>query len=283
MDDHHEIDWGVAAVVSDRGHRHHRNEDAGEVFVDGDRVAVVVCDGVSSTANPDQASAAAASAAVAVLREFLTAEPTRADPAGTDPTISLAVTDDATLATAALRQAVSAARRAVEDVPDDEPGGYPGRPSTTMVLALVAPGCVVTANVGDSRGYWLPDRGAIRRLTVDDSWAEAAIAAGVPEPAAYAAPQAHVITNWIGGDASDDDPTVTAVTLDTPGLLVLCSDGLWNYLPAAEDLAAAVADGDEDGTGVSRPLAVARHLVQVALDAGGSDNVTVAVVSAGPR
>ncbi len=271
MDDHREIDWGVAAVVSDRGHRHHRNEDAGDVVVDGDRVAVVVCDGVSSTANPDQASTAAAEAAVAVLAEFLTSAPAADGEPDPDET-----------ATAALRQAVSAARRAVEEVPVDEPGGYPGRPSTTMVLALVAPGSVVTASVGDSRGYWLPDRGVSRRLTVDDSWAEAAIAAGVPEPAAYAAPQAHVITNWIGGDASDDDPTVTAVDLDAPGLLVLCSDGLWNYLPASEDLAAAVADGDESRAGVSRPLAVARHLVQVALDAGGSDNVTVAVVTAGP-
>lgn len=278
MEDHREIDWGVAAVVSDRGHRHHRNEDAGDVVVDGDRVAVVVCDGVSSTANPDQASAAAAAAAMAVLQEFLTSEPTVAEPTG-----DRRVGDETAAATAALRQAVSAARRAVEDVPEDEPGGYPGRPSTTMVLALVAPGSAVTASVGDSRGYWLPDGGASRRLTVDDSWAEAAIAAGVPEPAAYAAPQAHVITNWIGGDASDNDPTVTAVDLDTPGLLVLCSDGLWNYLPAPEDLATAVTEGDEHGTGVSRSLAVARHLVRVALDAGGSDNVTVAVVSAGPK
>jgi serine/threonine protein phosphatase PrpC len=272
MDDHHEIDWGVAAVVSDRGHRHHRNEDAGDVVVDGDRVAVVVCDGVSSTANPDQASAAATTAAMAVLEEFLTSDQAPDDTA-----------DDAAAATATLRDAVSAARRAVDDVPAEEPGGYPGRPSTTMVLALVEPGSVVTASVGDSRGYWLPDRGASRRLTVDDSWAEAAIAAGVPEPDAYAAPQAHVITNWIGGDASDEDPTVTTVDLETPGLLVVCSDGLWNYLPAPEDLAAAVTDGDEHGTGVSRPLAVARHLVQVALNAGGSDNVTVAVVSAGPQ
>jgi serine/threonine protein phosphatase PrpC len=73
-----------------------------------------------------------------------------------------------------------------------------------------------------------------------------------------------------------------AVDLDEPGLVVVCSDGLWNYLPAAEDLAAAVTDGDEYDTGLSRPLAVARHLVQVALDAGGADNVTVAVVTAGP-
>jgi serine/threonine protein phosphatase PrpC len=270
VDNHLEIDWGVAAVVSDRGYRHHRNEDAGDVVVVDDRVAVVVCDGVSSTANPDQASAAATEAAVKVLQEFLESAPPE-EPESHEKA-----------AAAALHRAVSAARQAVEEVPEDEPGGYPAPPSTTMVLALVVPGTVVTASVGDSRGYWLPDQGTSRRLTVDDSWAEAAIAAGVPEPDAYAAPQAHVITSWIGGDASDDDPTVTAVDLDEPGLVVVCSDGLWNYLPAVEDLAAAVIDGDEHDTGLSRPLAVARHLVAVALDAGGADNVTVAVVTAGP-
>lgn len=281
MDDHAEIDLGGAALVSDRGHRHHRNEDAGEVVVVGDRAAVVVCDGVSSTANPDQAAAAAARAAMAVLRPWVgSAGPAgpggpQQSPAGPGGQQQSPEPADA------LRGAVVAARRAVDDVPSNEPGGYPGAPSTTMVLALVAPGSVVVAGVGDSRVYWIGDGGTNRRLTVDDSWAEAAIAAGVPEPAAYAAPQAHVITNWIGGDASEDDPAVVAVDLNEPGLLVVCSDGLWNYLPGADDVAAAVS-GVAVPSGSPRPVAVARHLAAVALDAGGVDNVTVVVVEAGP-
>lgn len=266
MDDHVEIDRGVAAVVSDRGYRHHRNEDAGEVIVVGDRVAVVVCDGVSSTANPDQAAEAAAAAAAGVLRSFL------AEPApGAEATA------------AALRQAVSTARQAVEDVPGSEPGGYPGKPSTTLVLGVIGPGTAIMASVGDSRGYWLPDEGINRRVTVDDSWAEAAIATGVPEPDAYAAPQAHVITNWIGGDSDRPDLAVALVHLDRPGLLVVCSDGLWNYLPGPDELAAAAVEAVSPAPkGASRPLTVARHLVDVALRSGGADNVTVAVVTAGP-
>lgn len=267
MNDRFEIDLEVVAIVSDRGFRHHRNEDAGDIAVDGDgtRIAIVVCDGVSSTANPDQASAAAVGAAMSVLADHMEAG------GDSDPG-------------EALCRAVTAARQSVKDVPTQEPGAYPGAPSTTIVVALVGPGTVALASVGDSRGYFLAEGGANRRLTVDDSWAEAAIAAGVPEDAAYGAPQSHVITNWLGGEAPDHDPVVVTADVDETGLLVVCSDGLWNYLPDPDALAAAVAAGPPSAAGdVDRPLTVARHLVQVALDAGGSDNITVAVATVGTR
>ena len=64
--DHAEVDLGPAAGVSDRGLRHHRNEDAmalaAEQAPDGPAVVAVVCDGVSSSARPDEASQVAAQA-----------------------------------------------------------------------------------------------------------------------------------------------------------------------------------------------------------------------------
>jgi serine/threonine protein phosphatase PrpC len=57
-------------------------------------------------------------------------------------------------------------------------------------------------------------------------------------------------------------------------VLLLCSDGLWNYLPGAEQLAAALPP-PERGTS---PVEVARLLTQIALDAGGRDNITVIVI-----
>src|SRR5258707_6663665 len=69
--DHDEVDLGPAAGVSDRGLRHHRNEDAmalaAEQAPDGPAVVAVVCDGVSSSARPAEASYAAARAALPVL------------------------------------------------------------------------------------------------------------------------------------------------------------------------------------------------------------------------
>lgn len=66
--DHMEQELGAVAAVSDRGLRHHRNEDAFAVssaaLPDGSpAVVAVVCDGVSSATRPDDASAAAASSA----------------------------------------------------------------------------------------------------------------------------------------------------------------------------------------------------------------------------
>jgi serine/threonine protein phosphatase PrpC len=60
-----------------------------------------------------------------------------------------------------------------------------------------------------------------------------------------------------------------------PGTLLVCSDGLWNYFPAAGDLAALLAGGPG---GPADPLDTARTLVRHALEAGGRDNITVAVI-----
>src|ERR1035437_10837964 len=69
--DHSEVDLGPAAGVSDRGLRHHRNEDAmalaAEQSPNGPMVVAVVCDGVSSSARPAEASLAAVQAALPVL------------------------------------------------------------------------------------------------------------------------------------------------------------------------------------------------------------------------
>ncbi len=268
--DHAETDLGMAAAVTDLGLRHRRNEDAYAIAVEGQRAVVVVCDGVSSSANPDQASAAAATTALDALRPSLTPpEGSAAEPA--------ALTD-------LLQAAVAAAGAAVVGVPGTEPGGYPAAPSTTIVAALVEPGRVAVASLGDSRAYWLtpqPEADAephgSRLLTVDDSLAEMAIAQGVPPEAAYSLPQAHVITRWLGAGAQGPEPEVGVFTTERGGLLLVCTDGLWNYFEPPERLASLVAEA-----GVRTPGEIARMLVDAANDAGGGDNVTVAVVAVPP-
>ena len=63
---------------------------------------------------------------------------------------------------------------------------------------------------------------------------------------------------------------------DTP--VVVCTDGLWNYAPDADEL--AQLDGDAPP---QEPLALAHSLVDVALHAGGHDNVTVVVLDVDPQ
>jgi len=69
--DHAELDLGLLAGVTDRGLRHHRNEDAMALAATttkaGPVLVAVVCDGVSSSARADEASLAAVRAAARVL------------------------------------------------------------------------------------------------------------------------------------------------------------------------------------------------------------------------
>ena len=69
--DHEELDLGLLAGVTDRGLRHHRNEDAMALATaetpGGPAALAVVCDGISTSDRPDEASLAAAQAAIRVL------------------------------------------------------------------------------------------------------------------------------------------------------------------------------------------------------------------------
>jgi len=253
--DHEEVDLGIVAGVTDRGLRHHRNEDAMALATadtaDGPAVVAVVCDGVSSSARPDEASLAAARAAADVL---LTAVRGGRDLAAAAPT-----------AVRAAAEAVAGLGRTAGPLADP--------PSSTFVSAILTSEAAIVCWLGDSRAYWLatgPDAAA-QQLTRDDSVAEELVAAGLlSEADALASAQGHVVTRWIGADLTNPEPHVMRFEPPGPGVLLLCSDGLWNYQPAADKLAdlalpAALTD----------PLGAARTLTSFALDAGGMDNVTV--------
>ncbi|SFN08989.1 Serine/threonine protein phosphatase PrpC [Actinomadura madurae] len=276
----------VAAGASDRGRRYSRNEDALAIAAHSAGIAAVVSDGVGSSQRPDEASRAAADTGAAELVARLDA--------GEDP-------EDATRH-AALRAAAAVA--ALSTSPSDAP-------SCTYVSAVTRGPAVTVGWVGDSRAYWLSADGAAedgpgpapgeadaaevstgdmaelgpsRRLTEDDSWAAFMIAEGsLSEAEAEAHPNAHVITAWLGADAGQVTPHVATFRPAGPGTLLVCSDGLWNYFPAAGDLAALLGGGASEAGASAHdpaadPLGAARTLVRHALDAGGRDNITVAVI-----
>jgi serine/threonine protein phosphatase PrpC len=127
-------------------------------------------------------------------------------------------------------------------------------------------------NVGDSRAYWIGHDGQLALLSTDDTWAHEARMAGLPDDEVNRADRAHEITRWLGEDAGCVTPHLLTYLPPGPGLVVLCSDGLWNYAESADAMGEVV-----DRARKRRPIALARHLVEYALGAGGADNVTVAV------
>jgi serine/threonine protein phosphatase PrpC len=253
--DHVEVETGGSAGVTDRGLRHSRNEDAMALTTTRDGVAAVVCDGVSSSSRPEEASRIAADTGAAALAELRGA--------GADPE-------------SATRTAVERAAEAVAGLvggggETTQPAGEP--PSCTYVSALTHGGSVTVGWIGDSRAYWLPAGGGGSRLTDDDSWAGQMVSSGaMTEEQAERHPNAHVITAWLGADAGEIDTHVRTVTPDEAGVVLVCSDGLWNYLPEAAELARAAPDA------ASEPLVAARSLTNLALEAGGRDNITVVVI-----
>ncbi|MDT0342802.1 PP2C family serine/threonine-protein phosphatase [Streptomyces litchfieldiae] len=259
--DHVERALGGVAAVSDLGLRHHRNEDAFTVSAtalpDGSpAVIAVVCDGVSSSSRPDEASATAAEAALESLLSTL--------PRGVDGQQAM---HDALVSAAG---AVSALAEGVEQ----EPGR--NAPACTIVSAFTAGGTLTVGWIGDSRAYWVPEEegAAPARLTQDDSWAAQMVAAGLlSEAEAMADHRAHAITAWLGADAQEIEPHICSFTPGRPGVVIVCTDGLWNYAETAEQMAHVVPEKAR-----SAPLPSAQHLVRHALESGGHDNVTVAVI-----
>jgi serine/threonine protein phosphatase PrpC len=252
------------AGVTDRGLRHYRNEDAFAIAVadaEGGSVPIaVVCDGVSGSDRGDEASRAGAEAALAVLLP------------GTQSGLEPAE---------ASRQAVQAAQDAVAALNEQQESVAGDAPSATFVSAVITAEMVTVCWLGDSRAYWLPSGPAsgARQLTTDDSLATEMVTAGMlSEEAALESPHAHVVTGWLGADVSTTEPHIATFELSGPGAVLVCSDGLWNYLPDAAKLAERAMPA-----ALTDPLQAARELVEFAVGQGGRDNVTVVLAPFPPE
>ncbi|MDD7939885.1 serine/threonine-protein phosphatase [Actinomycetospora lutea] len=252
----------LGAGVTDRGHRRRRNEDSFALTrattPEGTATVVaVVCDGVASVPGGDTASRTACDVAVAAGHEALTG--------GQD------LDDAAATAAEAARTAVAALAPATGQ-----------SPACTYVAAVLDAGRAVVSWAGDSRAYWLcpgaPDESAV--LTEDDSWAAEMVAAGiVGADDALSDPRAHVITRWLAADAPDVVARHRTWELDEHGVLLLCSDGVWNHLPDPAVLAALLDGMPTDAESVHAGVCA---LVEAALDDGGHDNATAVLLALAP-
>ena len=255
-EDHVVADHGWFAIVSDRGRVHRTNEDAGAVAARPTGVALVVCDGVSSTDNSQHASQNAVRTIIGVVEST--------SPASVAPAIVQA-------AEAAQIEILSVTSRS-----STEP------PSCTMVTVVAdVVGATATIDVGwlgDSRAYWLAN-GTATQLTRDHSWAIEQEDLGQLDQATIDADsRAHSITRWLGADSHDVTPETKTLTLELPGMMLVCSDGLWNYAPTEADIYELAFAGEDD----EQPLDRAERLVAFANEQGGHDNITVAIADLKP-
>lgn len=126
--------------------------------------------------------------------------------------------------------------------------------------------------VGDSRAYlW---NGKLHQLTRDHSYVQLLLDAGlIGEEEMATHPNRNVISQALGGPEQQDIRVdVVSGELRPGDSLLLCSDGLNTEVPDAEiaRMLAATADNRSRTS----------QLVEAALDAGGSDNITVVMLTA---
>ena len=164
----------------------------------------------------------------------------------------------------AMREAVREANAAIfrEAGTDSAREGM----GTTFTACVFQDGTMYLGHVGDSRAYVLGG-GGLEQLTEDHSLVAELVRAGriTPEQALLH-PRRNVITRALG---IESEVRVDLFEAEVParGWLLLCSDGLSGMLPD-ERISAVLAGGGD-------PAVLARALVDAALEAGGSDNVTV--------
>jgi serine/threonine protein phosphatase PrpC len=139
--------------------------------------------------------------------------------------------------------------------------------ATTLTLYLGVWPKAYLLQVGDSRCYVFRN-GELRQLTRDQTMAQELVDLGLLKAADAAATRlARTLSSAIGGRMTD--PVVTPLNMSWGTVVLLCSDGLTAHVP------------DERIRERLRAMTSAKQacedLLRDALDAGGTDNITIIV------
>lgn len=239
--------WGI----TDIGLKRHENQDTYrfESFGEPDTVAAVVCDGMGGVSGGQIASSTAVDAFMDELHARAHVDMSEEQ-----------VREMESLCVERANSAVYA--RAKEDESLRGMG-------TTLVSAIVSPESAIICNVGDSRAY-LIGADVISRVTRDHSVVESLVEAGnITKEEARLHPSRNLITRALGPDESIECDCYS-IPFAPGDSLLLCSDGL--VVTAEDDEIFAIVHNEADGA-----KALVR-LVQLALERGAPDNVTVVLI-----
>ena len=237
------------AKLSHVGRVRRFNEDA--VAADADNGIALVADGMGRNLSGEVAARMARDIVLGEMRAAC-AEPLR-DPAQ------------------AVSRALEKANRTIFAAAQENPANR--GMGSTLALLLVHGDRVSLAHVGDSRVYRLR-QGELNLLTRDDTLISDQVELGlIAADQAGASRNRHLVTQALGAQ-ENFEPRLREDELRPGDIFLLCSDGL-------NDM---VDDGDieliVESLQINLPLA-AKHLVQLANDNGGLDNVSVVLVKTG--
>lgn len=246
-----------SAAASHPGLRRDENEDA--YTVRDDLSLYLVADGMGGHTAGEIASKIAVDAIEAFVHDTHDADVNRTWPFPYDPALSL----EGNRLKAAFLLANRRLGAAVED--NDRLRGM----ATTAAAILFGGNRPSVAHVGDSRIY-LHRGGQLQQVTQDHSWVSEQVRAGLMSEAdARRHPWRNVVTRALSG-AADVQIDVAELEVRVGDRLLLCSDGLHGVVPPDRVAAMVGGAGTLDQ--------ICRALIDAANDAGGPDNITVALL-----
>ncbi len=146
---------------------------------------------------------------------------------------------------------------------------------TTIVICWMLPSSPIAyiAWCGDSRCYVYNPNDGLRPLTKDHSYVQQLVDKGeITEEETFTHPDSNLITRGLGDVDCDALPDIVCYTPQSGDWLLLCSDGLCGY--CTNEAIANVVKVDYPAITACRD-----HLLKMALDAGGYDNITIAIAS----
>jgi serine/threonine protein phosphatase PrpC len=142
------------------------------------------------------------------------------------------------------------------------------RMATTLTLGIVVWPWLYVVQVGDSRAYLCCD-GKLRQVTRDQTMAQDLVDEGVlPQDRVAESPFNHVLSSAIGGSSAV--PVVTRIDIrGVSPVVLLCSDGLTKHVSPREI--------EQHILGIQSSEELCHSLLELALQRGGSDNITLVV------
>jgi protein phosphatase len=169
----------------------------------------------------------------------------------------------------ALRVAALEAHKAVKEAAQADAK----KRATTLTLGIFVWPWLYVVQVGDSRCYYYW-QGELKQVTRDQTMAQDLVARGaLPPDRAASSPFSNVLISSIGG--AEADPEVSRVDIRRRGcILLFCTDGLTKHVSDAEIAERLGANPTSES--------MARALLDLALERGGSDNITILVGRAPP-
>jgi serine/threonine protein phosphatase PrpC len=234
-----------AAGKSDPGRHRERNEDSFLLFPpldEHDAALYIVADGMGGHAAGEVASSIAVNTIGSVFRKNL---------------------DGSTIER--IDRAIQAANESIL-----ETGQNSGRQGmgSTVVCAVIEGRRLIAAHAGDSRLYRVRQE-VIERLTHDHSWVQAQVDSGfLTQEVADTLESKNIITRALGLD-HQVKVDINEFTVESGDRYIMCTDGLSGLVKDPELAQVATTFTPQEACG---------HLIELANERGGPDNVTAIVI-----